>query len=62
MVTKSSESILERNTSVTNKIENTGLWILDFVFVLSVNSFSVSQFFSVCHFIEILLGSVNKID
>ena len=41
MVTKSSESLLERNTSVTNKIENTGLWILDFVFVLSVNSCSV---------------------
>ena len=37
MATKSSQSVLERNTSVKNKIENNGLWILDFVFFLSVN-------------------------
>ena len=60
MASKSSESILEKNTSVTNRIENNGLWILDFVFFPSGNSCSTEQFFSVCHFIEILLGS--KID
>ena len=59
MATKSSESIL-RKTPVTNRIENNGLWTLDFVFFPSGNSCSTEQFFSVCHFIEILLGS--KID